>query len=141
MSISTFIKNFNEFMNDEEPMGRNEDFSGMDWWEPLKAMLRGKHNMELLGRGHFSAAFTHPEDETKVIKIGFKKEDAGAAYAAFCRQNQGLYGIPNVYHIQRLSKAYIVILDRLEDYRHFDGYQNISDQYREAGTIIEGGRP
>lgn len=68
----------------------------------------------LLGNGHFSAAFKHKLLPGRVIKVGFKKEDSGAAYVAFCRMHQGRVGIPNVYHVARHAGCYTVVLDELE---------------------------
>ncbi|UYB05164.1 hypothetical protein NGALAOEB_00140 [Klebsiella phage 150015] len=77
----------------------------------LKALDAG---FSLLGNGHFSAAFKHALLPGKVIKVGFKKEDSGAAYVAFCRMHQGRVGIPNVYHVARHAGCYTVVLDELE---------------------------
>ena len=54
----------------------------------------GKHDYEHLGHGFFSAVYSEPEDNSVVYKVGFKKDDSGAAYAAFCRNNQRRAGIP-----------------------------------------------
>lgn len=84
-----------------------------DYWHTLrlKALDAG---FSLLGNGHFSAAFKHALLPGKVIKVGFKKEDSGAAYVAFCRMHQGQVGIPNVYHVARHAGCYTVVLDELE---------------------------
>ena len=84
-----------------------------DYWHTLrlKALDAG---FSLLGNGHFSAAFKHALLPGKVIKVGFKKEDSGAAYVAFCRMHQGRVGIPNVYHVARHAGCYTVVLDELE---------------------------
>lgn len=80
----------------------------------LKALDAG---FSLLGNGHFSAAFKHTLLPGRVIKVGFKKEDSGAAYVAFCRMHQGRAGIPNVYHVARHAGCYTVVLDELEPCR------------------------
>ncbi len=84
-----------------------------DYWSTLffKAKDAG---FRLLGNGHFSAAFKHKLLPGRVIKVGFKKEDSGAAYVAFCRMHQGRVGIPNVYHVARHAGCYTVVLDELE---------------------------
>lgn len=87
-----------------------------DWWGSYNAMMRDVLGFTYLGNGFFSAAYSHPMIPGRVIKVGFKKEDSGAAYAAFCRANQGLMGIPNVYDIQRHDDCYTVILDHLQAY-------------------------
>ncbi|WWT41453.1 hypothetical protein [Klebsiella phage 175022] len=84
-----------------------------DYWQTLKIKAKDA-GFNLLGNGHFSAAFKHELLPGKVIKVGFKKEDSGAAYVAFCRMHQGKVGIPNVYHVARHAGCYTVVLDELE---------------------------
>lgn len=84
-----------------------------DYWQTLKIKTKDA-GFNLLGNGHFSAAFKHELLPGKVIKVGFKKEDSGAAYVAFCRMHQGRVGIPNVYHVARHAGCYTVVLDELE---------------------------
>lgn len=75
----------------------------------------GKHYYEHLGHGFFSAVYSEPEDASVVYKVGFKKDDSGAAYAAFCRNNQGRAGIPVVHNIEMLPTGqYVVMMDRLQ---------------------------
>lgn len=83
------------------------------YWQTLKIKAKDA-GFNLLGNGHFSAAFKHELLPGKVIKVGFKKEDSGAAYVAFCRMHQGRVGIPNVYHVARHAGCYTVVLDELE---------------------------
>lgn len=77
------------------------------------ASLKG---FSLLGSGFFSGAFSHKDLPGRVIKVGLKKEDSGAAYAAWCRANQHLEGVPVIHHISRHASCYIVVLDRLEPF-------------------------
>ncbi len=91
-----------------------------------------------LGEGHFAQAWTHELMGNHVVKLGFKKEDSGAAYAAFCRDNQGLVGIPKIHGIKRLSACYVVLLDRYYNYRiatKLDEYTYMSN--RERGLPCE----
>ena len=75
----------------------------------------GKHYYEHLGHGFFSAVYSEPEDNSVVYKVGFKKDDSGAAYAAFCRNNQGRAGIPIIHNIEMLPTGqYVVMMDRLQ---------------------------
>ncbi|MDS6721210.1 protein kinase [Klebsiella pneumoniae] len=83
------------------------------YWQTLKIKAKDA-GFNLLGNGHFSAAFKHELLPGRVIKVGFKKEDSGAAYVAFCRMHQGRVGIPNVYHVARHAGCYTVVLDELE---------------------------
>lgn len=90
-----------------------------DYWQTLKIKAKDA-GFSLLGNGHFSAAFKHELLPGRVIKVGFKKEDSGAAYVAFCRMNQGRVGIPNVYHVARHAGCYTVVLDELEPCKRRD---------------------
>lgn len=106
-----------------------------DWWSVFNAMARDVLGFEFLGSGFFSAAFSHPMIPGKVIKVGFKKEDSGAAYAAFCRANQGRMGIPNVYDIQRHTACYTVVLDHLKAYD--DQTAELMDANNVVKTVID----
>ncbi|WEU80554.1 serine-threonine kinase [Klebsiella phage Amrap] len=90
-----------------------------DYWQTLKIKAKDV-GFNLLGNGHFSAAFKHELLPGRVIKVGFKKEDSGAAYVAFCRMHQGRVGIPNVYHVARHAGCYTVVLDELGPCRRHD---------------------
>lgn len=83
------------------------------WWRTLGALMRDA-GFKMLGNGHFSAAYSHEMLPGRVIKVGFKKEDSGAAYTAFCRMHQGRAGIPNIYHVARHAGCYTVVLDHLK---------------------------
>lgn len=107
-----------------------------DYWHTLrlKALDAG---FSLLGNGHFSAAFKHALLPGKVIKVGFKKEDSGAAYVAFCRMHQGQVGIPNVYHVARHAGCYTVVLDELEPCNRSSNH--LHDHYADlAYYFVEG---
>ena len=97
----------------------NQSLEYQDWWTTLKC-LTADAGFEMLGNGHFSAAYSHPLLPNRVIKVGFKKEDSGAAYTAFCRMYQGRAGIPNVYDVQRHAGCYTVVLDALKDCERYD---------------------
>lgn len=73
-----------------------------------------------LGSGFFSQAWSHPEINKYAIKLGFKKEDSGAAYAAFCRDNQEMAGIPVIYGLDRSRSCYVVLMDKLISYDKLD---------------------
>lgn len=99
-----------------------------DYWQTLKIKAKDA-GFNLLGNGHFSAAFKHELLPGRVIKVGFKKEDSGAAYVAFCRMHQGRVGIPNVYHVARHAGCYTVVLDELEpcDRRENETHEHYAD--------------
>ena len=68
----------------------------------------------LLGTGFFAAVFKHEDFAGQVFKFGFKKEDSGAAYAAWCRSEwsagRGCVAIPKIEHIERNSLFYMVVM-------------------------------
>lgn len=123
----------------------NLSLEDMDYWRTLAERMRDVGFIKL-GNGHFSAAYEHALLPGKVIKVGFKKEDSGAAYAAFCRMNQGREGIPTVYDIQRHAGCYTVVLDYLNPLNYWcdDESDNESDKVRHhfkaAREIIEDDR-
>ena len=83
----------------------------------------GKHYYDHLGHGFFSAVYSEPADNSVVYKVGFKKDDSGAAYAAFCRNNQGRAGIPVVHNIEMLTTGqYVVMMDRLQSNDELNGF-------------------
>lgn len=64
------------------------------------------------GNGHFSVAYVK---DKLCIKLGFKSEDSGAMYAAFCRDNKGLKGLPNVMDMQHHGRhSYTVVMPALK---------------------------
>ena len=114
MLIDLLVEMVNSETCDGEITELNRALEHQDWWTTLKC-LTADAGFEMLGNGHFSAAYSHPLLPNRVIKVGFKKEDSGAAYTAFCRMYQGRAGIPNVYDVQRHAGCYTVVLDALND--------------------------
>lgn len=118
-------------------------------WSNLQSELEEK-GFTLLGTGHFAAAYSHPELDGYAIKVGFKKDDSGAAYAAYCRAHQGEAGIPNIHLIKRFSRAYMVVMDKyrsLDDIggnycREEDTYEQkfLNNSWYVANSIIDAGR-
>lgn len=107
-----------------------------DYWQTMKIKAKDA-GFNLLGNGHFSAAFKHELLPGRVIKVGFKKEDSGAAYVAFCRMHQGRVGIPNVYHVARHAGCYTVVLDELEPCNRSGNH--LHDRYADlAYYFVEG---
>ncbi|AFQ97034.1 hypothetical protein FGX02_02550 [Xylella fastidiosa subsp. multiplex] len=116
----------------------NTALERMDYWQTLAARMRDVGFIKL-GNGHFSAAYQHEMLPGKVIKVGFKKEDSGAAYAAFCRMNQGREGIPTVYDIQRHAGCYTVVLDYLNPLNDwcYGESDKVRHHFKAAREIIE----
>ncbi|WPJ47526.1 protein kinase [Klebsiella phage RCIP0003] len=121
--------------SDGDDTGSGWGLERQDYWQTLKIKAKDA-GFNLLGNGHFSAAFKHELLPGRVIKVGFKKEDSGAAYVAFCRMHQGRVGIPNVYHVARHAGCYTVVLDELEPCRRSN---NEHDRYADlAYYFVEG---
>lgn len=114
MLVALLAEMVNSETSDGEGTELNECLEGQDWWQTLDCLTRDA-GFKRLGNGHFSAAYSHPLLPNRVIKVGFKKEDSGAAYVAFCRMHQGRLGIPNIYDVQRHAGCYTVVLDKLYD--------------------------
>lgn len=91
-----------------EHLIRDKRLGNMRSYNLLVAELT-RQGYELLGNGHFAAVFTHPNIEG-VVKLGFKKEDSGAAYAAFCRSHKGVKHLPEIYDIKRFRSFYAVLM-------------------------------
>ncbi|UCS82746.1 serine/threonine kinase [Yersinia phage vB_YenP_Rambo] len=105
----------------------NSALERMPYWTSLNEYMRGA-GFTRLGNGHFSAVYSHHLLPQKVIKVGFKKEDSGAAYAAFCRMHQGRQGIPTIHDIQRHAGCYTVVLDHLNPVP-LDHWGDMDDEY------------
>lgn len=111
----------------------SEYVNSQNWWGSLVAMAR-ELGYTFLGNGFFSAVFSHENLPGRVIKVGFKKEDSGAAYAAFCRANPGLQGLPVIHEISRHDACYTAVLDHLQPYRAKT--PEVLDQYNIVKTQI-----
>lgn len=84
-------------------------------------ILAAENGYKLLGLGHFAAAFEHESLPGYAIKVGFKKDDSGAAYAAFCRANEGMAGLPVIHIVKRFSRAYMVCMDKYRSLQEIGG--------------------
>lgn len=109
------------------------------WWHSYRAVMT-EAGFVFLGAGFFSAAFSHPLVPERAFKVGFKKEDSGAAYTAFCRANQHRPGIPKVYAVERHQSCYTVVLDLLTEFDFCGASKEASDGFNMARDIIEYGR-
>lgn len=104
-------------VDSETTQGEGTDSSysleSQDWWQTLGYLTKDA-GFTRLGNGYFSAAYSHELLPGKVIKVGFKKDDSGAAYVAFCRMHQGRAGIPVIHDVQRHVSCYTVVMDKLD---------------------------
>ena len=95
------------------------------------------HDYKLLGSGYFALAFSHPDLPNIAIKVGLKKEDSGAAYAAWCRDNQELEGVPVIHDIARRKNAYYVVMKEYQNLRPIEQLYEAKKRYYElAGKSI-----
>lgn len=115
----------------------NTALERMDYWQTLREVT-ADCDFVRLGNGHFSAAYKHELLPGKVIKVGFKKEDSGAAYVAFCRMHQGRAGIPTVHDVQRHAGCYTVVLDELQEFRDTEG-EGLDEQFYAVQYAIDAG--
>lgn len=118
----------------------NTGIQSQDYWRTLECYAKDV-GFKFLGSGHFSAAFGHEMLPNRVIKIGFKKEDSGAAYTAWCRANQHLAGVPVIHSVSREESCYTVVLDKLESYcDHVRGEDSdrLEDEYCAIYNAING---
>lgn len=120
-------------------------------WYPFVVESLYEAGYEVLGSGYFSLVVSPYDTPEIVIKMGLKKEDCGAAYAAFCRNlwincEAGAKGydpevikhFPRVLHMERVEPFYVVVMPR---YEALDKYsENIQDaleiQHRRYRYII-----
>ena len=133
MLIDLLVEMVNSETCDGELTELHQVLERQDWWTTLKCLTTDA-GFKMLGNGHFSAAYSHPLLPNRVIKVGFKKEDSGAAYTAFCRMYQGRPGIPNVYDVQRHAGCYTVVLDKLHDCEECGNAAH--DKYAEIASDI-----
>lgn len=117
----------------------NKALEGMDYWLSLNEYLKDA-GFKRLGNGHFSAAYKHAALPGRVFKVGFKKEDSGAAYVAFCRMHQGLPGIPVIHDVQRHAGCYTVVMDEMMSLRAADnnGIKHVYEMHEMAEAGVEG---
>lgn len=104
--------------------------AGQPRWSAFEILSR-EHGYKLLGLGHFAAAFEHEDLPGYAIKVGFKKDDSGAAYAAFCRENEGMAGLPVIHLVKRFSRAYMVAMDK------YRSLEDIGGNYCREGKTYE----
>lgn len=89
----------------------------------------------LLGAGNFSAVFEHQAYPDYAFKLGFRAEDSGAMYAAWCRDNK-LPHTPLIIHMDRWPEVYMVCMPK---YMPSHDHPNYRDGISEVmGCIIEG---
>lgn len=82
----------------------------------LEALIDGaaEYDWEYAGSGFFSAVFIKGG---LALKFGFKAGDTGAMYAAWCRNNAGLPGVPEVYSLTKFTGCYVVLTRRYTELR------------------------
>ncbi|WAK44900.1 putative protein kinase [Erwinia phage pEa_SNUABM_57] len=137
--VSLIADIVNHETSDGDDTEHHSGCESQDYWNTLMIYTRDV-GFKFLGAGHFSAAFEHELLPGKVIKVGFKKEDSGAAYAAWCRMNQGRVGVPTIHAIARHAGCYTVVLDKLTPYEYLGADSEQLDRYYNLATATLHGR-
>ena len=122
--VDLLVDIVNEVTDNGKATSSDNGVTGQQYWMGFISIAT-EVGFKYLGSGHFSAAFSHEMLPKRVIKIGFKKEDSGAAYTAWCRANQGRAGIPVIHAVSRSAGCYTVVLDKLDEFN----YQGASKDY------------
>lgn len=138
MNVSELAVTLAQLVSEYVSINNDEYCVSAPGFKDFKAAAE-RQGFTFLGAGYFSAAFTHSSCIFSAIKVGFKREDSGAAYAAYCRANQGKAGIPVIRDIQRHEDCYTVVMDR---YRELpDGCSSTapSVMFRAVREVIEYG--
>lgn len=122
------------------------DYANAAQGMPKFKRVANRLGFKFLGAGFFSIALAHKDHAEIAFKVGLKKEDSGAAYAAYCRANQGKAGIPVVHDIQRHDDCYTVVMDRYVSMEGelghnvrralFAGVQMVIEHGQEVGAAV-----
>jgi hypothetical protein len=96
-----------------------------DWWLDMKDELEAM-GLKFLGAGNFAATFKTPNG--LALKIGFKRDDSGAAYAAYCRANPSKY-VSEILAIERYTNCYMVMMPCYEEYTAINHKHKQADDY------------
>lgn len=116
-----------------------------------------ENRFNVLGSGHFSVVYEHPEDVSRVIKVSCKSDDGGVLYAFWCRQShiKKMKGIPEIHEIvQRKCDATVLTFIEMKRYQcTLNNYFNenlyksdsfnddIYDTYANVTNILYGTEP
>lgn len=96
----------------------------------------GQDGWEYAGAGFFSLVFVK---DGFALKVGVKVDDTGAMYAAWCRANQDLPGVPRIYGITKFTGCYLVLMKRYEPLNLCDpSPDHILKSFRNAQKAIRG---
>lgn len=99
--LSDYPVNIREYVSKQDVLNPLIDTMAEDGWA-------------FEGSGFFSAVFIKGG---LALKFGFKVNDTGAMYAAWCRANQGKAGVPAIYGITKFSSCYLVLTRRYDKVR------------------------
>ena len=95
-----------------------------------------EHGWTYSGSGYFSAVYVR---QGLAIKVGFKKEDSGATYAAWCRANQGHAGVPIIHAIDKFPLCYLVVTDRCYNVKSVPHDPRMDAEQETIRAVIEDG--
>lgn len=90
-----------------------------------------ENGWEYAGSGHFAVVYVKGG---LAMKFGFKSSDTGAMYAAWCRANQGLPGVPEVYSMTKMTGCYVVLMRRYQGVTY--GFCDASAEYEAIAKAV-----
>lgn len=140
-SVLTSIQD--DYMMEISELTDYEEWRNRRWSEEFIAVARDMLELKLIGSGHFAGVFRIANTET-VLKIGFKLDDAGAAYAAYCRANPSKH-VPEIKALRRFHNCYMVVMPLYETTKEAHLCCEMSDklylqvQYEAAHNAVENG--
>lgn len=120
----TLLNQIIEAHMEDSPLDSHTRIEWQDFYKPLKEELK-RLGIKVLGSGYFAMAVRVPNLAGKVIKIGFKKEDSGAAYAAYCRANKRL-NLSDVQYVTRYKSVYMIVMPEYQKFNDVLADQTVS---------------
>lgn len=90
----------------------------------------------LLGAGYFSMVFSHKDHPEHAFKVGLKKEDAGAAWAAYCRAHVGPH-LPKILYMDRMSNVWVAIMPKYEKNWGNEGLLKLAHNIMRRGEPVQ----
>lgn len=102
--------------------------------------MSSNYGYDLLGSGNFSAAFVHPYDRNKVVKIGFDVGDSWLGFAMYARFNEAPC-FPIIESVTLTKKYYVAVMERLDKFSSeaqvFSGYRKARENFYDRDAVKE----
>ena len=87
-----------------------EDYCGVD--DALERYPFQSKAFSVVGAGHFSLVLETDMLPGEVLKVSLRPGDAWSSYAAWCRQNKGLYGVPDILAVHRTDDLFMACMPK-----------------------------